>query len=35
MRGGWVYLMASRYRGTIYTGVSADLARRIYQRIRA
>ena len=31
MRGGWVYLTASRYRGTIYTGVTADLARRLYQ----
>ena len=31
MRGGWVYLLASRYRGTIYTGVTADLARRTYQ----
>ena len=30
MRGGWVYLLASRYRGTIYTGVTADLAHRIY-----
>ena len=29
--GGWVYLMADRYRGTIYTGVTADLARRTYQ----
>jgi putative endonuclease len=31
MRGGWVYLLASRYRGTIYTGVTADLARRAWQ----
>jgi putative endonuclease len=31
MRGGWVYLLASRYRGTIYTGVTADLAKRAYQ----
>ena len=31
MRGGWVYMVANRYRGTIYTGVTADLARRIYQ----
>jgi putative endonuclease len=29
--GGWVYLLANRYRGTIYTGVTADLARRIWQ----
>jgi putative endonuclease len=31
MRGGWVYMMADRYRGTIYTGVTADIARRAYQ----
>ena len=29
--GGWVYMMADRYRGTIYTGVTADIARRTYQ----
>ena len=31
MRGGWVYLMANRYRGTIYTGVTGDLNRRAWQ----
>ena len=31
MRGGWVYLLANRYRGTIYTGVTADLARRAWR----
>src|ERR1044072_9843910 len=31
MRGGWVYLLANRYRGTIYTGVTAHLAQRITQ----
>ena len=31
MKGGWVYLMADRYRGTIYIGVTADLAARIHQ----
>lgn len=31
MPGGWVYLVANRYRGTIYTGVTADLARRAWQ----
>ncbi len=31
MRGGWVYLLANRYRGTIYNGVTADLARRTWQ----
>ena len=30
MRGGWAYLLANRYRGTIYTGVTADLARRAW-----
>jgi putative endonuclease len=31
MKGGWVSIVASRYRGTIYTGVKADLARRAWQ----
>jgi putative endonuclease len=31
MRGGWVYMMADRYRGGIYTGVTADIASRAYQ----
>ncbi len=31
MRGGWVYMMADRYRGTIYTGVTSDIARRSFQ----
>jgi putative endonuclease len=31
VRGGWVYLLANRYRGTIYTGVTADLSRRAWQ----
>ncbi|HKP33362.1 MAG TPA: GIY-YIG nuclease family protein [Sphingomicrobium sp.] len=26
MRGGWVYIMADRYRGTLYIGVTSDLA---------
>ncbi len=30
-RGGWVYIMADRYRGTIYVGVTAHLLARIYQ----
>ncbi|MDH7639807.1 GIY-YIG nuclease family protein [Sphingomonas oryzagri] len=30
-RGGWVYIMADRYRGTLYVGVTADLASRIFQ----
>ena len=30
-KGGWVYIMASRYRGGMYAGVSANLTRRIQQ----
>ncbi|HEX8443287.1 MAG TPA: GIY-YIG nuclease family protein [Allosphingosinicella sp.] len=30
MRGGWVYIMADRYRGATYIGVTADLAARVY-----
>ena len=30
MRGGWVYIMANRYRGALYTGVSANLPARIH-----
>jgi putative endonuclease len=29
--GGWVYIMADRYRGTMYVGVTADLSTRIHQ----
>ena len=29
--GGWVYIMADRYRGTMYVGVTADLAARVTQ----
>src|SRR3546814_14508077 len=28
-RGGWVYIMADRYRGTMYVGVTSDLAQRV------
>ena len=31
MKGGWVYILASRYRGTLYIGVTADIARRSWQ----
>jgi putative endonuclease len=30
-RGGWVYIMTNRYRGTLYEGSSTDLAARIFQ----
>jgi putative endonuclease len=30
-RGGWVYMMADRYRGSLYVGVTAHLAARIRQ----
>jgi putative endonuclease len=29
-RGGWVYIMADRYRGAMYVGMTSDLAARIY-----
>jgi len=31
MKGGYVYIMADRYRGTIYIGVTAQLPARIHQ----
>ena len=31
MPGGHVYIMANRYRGTIYIGVTAHLPARIFQ----
>ena len=30
-KGGWVYIMADRYRGTLYVGVTASLAARVFQ----
>ncbi|MCM0000969.1 MAG: GIY-YIG nuclease family protein [Erythrobacter sp.] len=29
-RGGWVYIMTNRYRGTLYVGSTTDLAARIF-----
>jgi putative endonuclease len=31
MKRGWVYIMANRYRGTIYTGVTSSLPHRTMQ----
>ncbi|WP_353204414.1 GIY-YIG nuclease family protein [Sphingomonas sp.] len=30
-QGGWVYIMADRYRGTMYVGVTTHLAARVHQ----
>lgn len=32
-QGGWVYMMSNRYRGTIYVGVTAQLAERVHQHL--
>ncbi|MDG2533163.1 GIY-YIG nuclease family protein [Sphingomonas sp. HITSZ_GF] len=30
-QGGYLYILANRYRGTMYTGVTADIAARMMQ----
>ena len=32
-RGGWVYMMADRYRGAIYTGVTANIPARAFAHL--
>ena len=31
MQGGWVYIMTNRPNGTLYVGVTSNLARRIWE----
>ncbi len=31
MRGGWVYIMTNRANGTLYLGVTNDIARRAFE----
>jgi len=32
MRGGWAYVMTNRPDGTLYAGVTSDIARRAFER---
>lgn len=34
-KGGWVCIMANRYRGCLYVGVTADALARVYQHREA
>jgi len=31
MSGGWIYIMTNRPNGTLYLGVTADIARRVWE----
>jgi len=31
MDGGWVYILANRFRGALYAGVTSDIARRLWE----
>ncbi len=31
MKGGWVYIMTNRWNGILYTGVTSDLVKRVWE----
>jgi putative endonuclease len=31
MRGGWLYMMTNQPNGTLYTGVTSDISRRVWE----